>query len=139
MWQDVRSNSPAETRQAGARLAAELDPEAVVALHGGLGSGKTTFVQGLAAGLGLEDEVTSPTFALIHEYGRPARLFHLDCYREPSIDRWIGLGVSEYFAAGAIAVVEWPDTIAGLLPPETLHLHFDLGPTPAERLIREQP
>lgn len=138
MWQDARTDSPAATRQAGAQLAAELPPGAVVALHGGLGSGKTTFVQGMAAGLGLEEEITSPTFALIHEYGRPARLFHIDCYREPSLDRWVGLGLSEYFATDAIAVVEWPEAIAALLPPETVHLQFELGATSAERLIRRR-
>ncbi len=139
MWQGAQTHTPADTQAAGAQFSRDLLPGTVVALHGGLGSGKTTFVQGVAAGLGLSDEVTSPTFALIHEYGRPARLFHLDCYREPAVERWLELGVTDYFSTDAVVLIEWPEHIEALLPPETLHLQFDLGAEPNERQIRFMP
>ncbi len=81
MWTGTRTTSPGENREEGALFVAGLPPGMVAALHGELGSGKTTFVNGIAAGLGMDDQVSSPTFALIHEYCAPAQLYHIDCYR----------------------------------------------------------
>ena len=111
---------------------------AVVAMHGDLGSGKTTFVQGMVEGLGLEDQVTSPTFSLIHEYGRPPELYHIDCYRETSLERWQQLGLDEYFNDNCITVIEWAENITPLLPGDAIHLTFSLGPTENKRIIEVQ-
>ncbi len=135
MWAGTRTSSPGETREAGALFVADLPPGAVVALHGELGSGKTTFVKGMAAGLGLKDPVSSPTFALIHEYGAPAQLYHIDCYREHSLARWQSLGLSEYFDGQARTVMEWAEIIDPLLPDDTVHLYFAHGDGDDERLI----
>ncbi len=135
MWTGTRTTSPGETREAGALFVAGLPPGAVAALHGELGSGKTTFVKGMAAGLGLKDQVSSPTFALIHEYGAPARLYHIDCYREHSLKRWQSLGLSEYFDGQARTVVEWAEIIAPLLPDDAIHLYFMHEEKDNERLI----
>jgi tRNA threonylcarbamoyladenosine biosynthesis protein TsaE len=138
MWQQRQTHSPAETSTAGAELAAGLAPGSVVALHGDLGSGKTVFVKGLAAGIGLQVEVTSPTFALIHEYGQPVKLYHLDCYRETSLKRWLDIGVTDFLGSEAITVIEWPEAIDSLLPEETIHLQFSLGASANERIIHRQ-
>ena len=106
------------------------------ALHGNLGSGKTTFVQGMVRGLGIGEQVSSPTFALIHEYGYPARFFHIDCYRETSVERWIQIGLSDYFDREAISAIEWADHVAALLPQRAYHLTFLHGEGEHERVIR---
>ncbi len=134
-WRGARSHSPEETRRAGAEFAGNLKPGNIVALHGELGSGKTTFVQGMAEGLGLDDQVSSPTFALVHEHGQPPGLYHLDCYREVSLERWRQLGLAEYFSGEAISVIEWAENIAPLLPEKTIHLTFSHGPGKNERTI----
>ena len=135
VWEGAHTRSPEETRAAGAQLVRLLQTGAVVALHGELGSGKTTFVQGMAQGLALDDEITSPTFALIHEYGQPPRLYHIDCYREGSLDQWRQIGLHEYFEDEAITVIEWAERLSPLLPERTLHLTFTHGQVPEERVI----
>ena len=134
-WTGACTGSPEETRRAGAEFAGNLKPGDVVALYGELGSGKTIFVQGMAEGLGLHDQVTSPTFALIHEHGQPPGLYHLDCYRETSLERWRQLGLAEYFHGEAISVIEWAENIVPLLPGKTIHLTFSHGPGRNERTI----
>lgn len=118
---EVISRSVAQTRATGSRLARLLSPGALVLLRGPLGAGKTELVRGLAEGLGAgADEVASPTFALVHEYGapgRPPRLVHADLYRllvagaisTAAID---DLGLAEARAAGAVVVVEWPEGLS---------------------------
>jgi tRNA threonylcarbamoyladenosine biosynthesis protein TsaE len=133
------SNTTAATRAAGATFVATLPAGSVVALHGPLGAGKTTFVQGMAQGLGLDDQVTSPTFGLIQEYGRPAKIIHIDCYRESDLNRWQGLGLQEYFDLDAITVIEWAEIIETLLPSSTIHLQFAHGNQADERRIEMMP
>ncbi|MEE9466534.1 MAG: tRNA (adenosine(37)-N6)-threonylcarbamoyltransferase complex ATPase subunit type 1 TsaE [Candidatus Neomarinimicrobiota bacterium] len=139
MWNGVRSTSPAETRAAGMQFVTQLPPGTVAALHGELGSGKTTFVRGMAAGLGLTDQVSSPTFELIHEYGSPVGLYHIDCFREQALERWQSLGLQEYFDGDARTVVEWAELILPLLPKDTIHLQFTHGSRDSERWIEVRP
>ena len=121
----VTTRSPAETQALAAVLAGKLKPGAVLALHGELGSGKTCFVQGLAAALGVEGIVNSPTFTLINEYRGRIRLYHVDLYRVKSEAEFQGLGLEELQSCGGITAIEWPEIFARLLPAETLHLHFE--------------
>ncbi|MCC8022855.1 MAG: tRNA (adenosine(37)-N6)-threonylcarbamoyltransferase complex ATPase subunit type 1 TsaE [Clostridiales bacterium] len=99
------------------RFAAGLEPGAVIALYGGLGAGKTAFVTGLAQGMGIDAPVSSPTFALVHEYsGGRGKLCHFDMYR---IDGWEDLestGFFDYLDMGATLAVEWSENIHGALP-----------------------
>ncbi len=115
---EVLSRSAGETRSAGRRLAAQLSPGALVLLSGPLGAGKTELVRGLAEGLGADaDEVASPTFALVHEYGPPPAppiLVHADLYRLLGTSAGSGaavedLGLAEARERGSVVVVEWPD------------------------------
>lgn len=119
------SSSPEETAAIGRRLAGSLPDGGVVALVGPLGSGKTVFVKGLAAGLGLPaNSATSPTFTLINEYEGQPPLVHVDLYRlagKPEID---DLGLEEYFDTPGIVAIEWAERAAFLLPKETITVTF---------------
>ncbi len=121
------SASPAETERIGEELGRALAPGAVVALTGGLGAGKTAFVRGLALGLGLSDRVTSPTFAVVHEYrGGPVPLFHFDMYRLSGPEELFDIGWEDYLDAGGVAAVEWSEHIAAALPPDAARVDIQI-------------
>lgn len=124
------SSSPEQTAAFARRLAARLPPGAVLALIGPLGAGKTAFVKGLAAGLGLRPrETLSPTFTLIHEHPGPVPLFHADLYRVSGPEAAAELGLEEYAERGGVLAVEWAERAAGLLPRGTITVRFEiLGP-----------
>ena len=86
----------------------------VVLLDGDMGAGKTVFAKGIAEGLGIEEEVTSPTYAYMNDYD--GRLFHYDCYRIESVAQAENLGLADYFDMGGICLIEWSQNIASLLP-----------------------
>ena len=138
-----RCATPADTLAAGRALAGTLRAGDVLALVGGLGAGKTHFVKGIAAGLGLDpDGVTSPTFALLHEYRAPGArlpLFHSDFYRLEHAAEVATLGLDELFdEGGGVTAVEWADRFPELLPPGTRWLTFTTG-NDGERTITETP
>jgi tRNA threonylcarbamoyladenosine biosynthesis protein TsaE len=116
----------AATEAFGRRLGTLLFPNAVVALVGPLGAGKTHLTRAVAEGLGIANPavVTSPTFTLIHEY--PARLpiFHFDAYRLNGPDEFLDLGVSEYYEAGGVCLIEWADRVEAALPAERLTIRL---------------
>jgi tRNA threonylcarbamoyladenosine biosynthesis protein TsaE len=117
----LETRSPEETRRLAAALSPVLRPGDVISLSGDLGAGKTTFVQGLAAGIGVIDQVTSPTFVLMKEYhGGRYPLMHLDVYRLERAQEVIDLGYDEYLDPSFIMVVEWGDVIEPMLPEEHL-------------------
>ena len=121
----VTSHSPAETFAFGQSIAAALRAGDVLALCGDLGAGKTHFVKGLAAGLGVAAEVTSPTFTLIHEYpGGRLPLFHFDFYRLESEDDLLRIGFDDYLDAGGVLAIEWAEKFSALLPSHTRHFDF---------------
>ncbi len=124
---EIISRSPEQTRRVGMRLGALLQPGEVVCLIGDLGAGKTTFVQGLAAGWGSLDSVSSPTFVIVNLYRRldKSQLFHLDAYRLSGPAEAADLDLDAMLEAGTL-VVEWGDIIAGALPEERLwvNLHY---------------
>lgn len=119
------------TRAAAAAFAATLPADVTVALHGNLGVGKTTFVQGLARGLGIKDPVTSPTFNIFTLHRGPTNLLHLDAYRLESAREVEDLLLSDFMISPWCLAVEWPEKIADWLPANALHL--ELGITPDER------
>ncbi len=120
------SKSPDETMDIAARFASSLNRNDVVALVGELGSGKTQFVKGVCAGLGVMEHVTSPTFTLINEYRRHPGLpvFHLDLYRMKSVDEVAALGIDEYMDDGGVTLIEWAEKAAAFLPKERIEVHF---------------
>ena len=115
--QTARTASEAETRALAARLAATLPAGSVLLLSGDLGAGKTAFVRGLAEGLGLDaEEVTSPTFTLVHEYrGGRLPLVHVDLYRLDAADL-DEIGLDPDLAAAGIVAVEWPERLTRAVP-----------------------
>jgi len=116
----ITSNSERETERAGAELAQRLRPGDVVALYGGLGAGKTAFVRGLAAGLGVRGRVTSPTYTIVNEYEGRMALFHFDMYRLGSADELFEIGWEEYLSRGGVCAVEWSENIEGALPEDAV-------------------
>jgi|SRR5580704_12052643 tRNA threonylcarbamoyladenosine biosynthesis protein TsaE len=112
------THSDEETREAGRQIAAWLPAQAVVALVGDLGAGKTTLTQGIAEGRGAAraEDVSSPTFTLIHEYGEPVRVYHVDLYRLETAEQARRLGLEDLFDQAALVVIEWGDKFPELLP-----------------------
>lgn len=108
---EVITHSPEETLALGRELAKELQPPCLVLLQGDLGSGKTTLTKGIVAGLGAarEEEVTSPSFTLVHEYG--GKVFHADLYRIESTRELSSLGLDDLWAQEAIVIVEWGEKL----------------------------
>ena len=119
------SHSPSQTEALGARLAAALDGGRVVAMFGGLGMGKTAFVRGMAEGRGLKAEVSSPTFALVQDYGGQPPLVHFDMYRIETWDDLYSTGFFDYIDMGAILAVEWSEQIEGALPEDAVRVTFE--------------
>ncbi|MDI9471176.1 MAG: tRNA (adenosine(37)-N6)-threonylcarbamoyltransferase complex ATPase subunit type 1 TsaE [Bacillota bacterium] len=122
------SQSAAATRRLAARLAPLLPRPAVLALDGEMGAGKTVFVSGLAHGLGLPDQVASPTFALAFEHVDTAGrivLVHMDAWRLPDADAFTAAGLDLYFdEPHALLAIEWAQNIAGALPADTIAVRF---------------
>ncbi len=123
---DFFSHSPEQTRRLGMRLGAALQTGDVICLQGELGAGKTTFVQGLAAGWGSLDAVSSPTFVLVNLYRRPAggQLFHFDTYRIESSLEAEELDLEAMLSSGAL-VIEWPERMVSVLPAERLWIKLE--------------
>lgn len=117
-----------ETRRLAAELAATLPLDVTLALHGNLGVGKTTFVQGLAHGLGVTDAVTSPTFTIftVHR-GATRSLVHLDAYRLNQAAQLDAVMLEDFLVTPYCLAVEWPDNVAAWLPPDTLHLELGIA------------
>lgn len=110
----------------GGRLARELRRGDVIALSGELGAGKTALVKGIARGLGIAVEVTSPTFTLIHEYsGGRLALYHIDLYRIDSVPQALAIGIEDYLNGTGVTVIEWAERIASLLPPHTTRIRIE--------------
>lgn len=120
----LRSASEEETEAIGARLASLLDAGAFVALRGDLGAGKTAFVRGFAAALG-DDCASSPTFGIVHEYDTVPQVFHFDVYRLRDESDLDAIGYDDYLRRGGILLMEWPERVEALLPPDRLELRID--------------
>ena len=120
----IRTESEEETIALGERLAAELPPKAVVLLIGNLGAGKTTLAKGIVKGLGAAqpDEVSSPTFTLIHEYS--PSVYHIDLYRLDSVDQVATLGLDEIFDRTAVVLIEWGERFGKLMPDDRTEIRL---------------
>ena len=117
----IRTHSPEETEAIGRKIAAKLLPGDIIAYYGDLGAGKTAFTRGLAAGLGVTEQVTSPTYTIVNEYlsGRMP-LFHFDMYRLDSADDLFDIGWEDYLARGGVCAVEWSENVMDALPEDTV-------------------
>jgi tRNA threonylcarbamoyladenosine biosynthesis protein TsaE len=114
--EQVTTRSPEETRSFAEKFAGSLSPGTVICLEGELGSGKTTFVQGLAKGLGIKDFVTSPSFIIISEHKGKLPLYHIDLYRLSDGAEVEDLGIEDCFESGGITVIEWAEKLGDVRP-----------------------
>lgn len=123
------SRCEADTEAIGRRLAEVLSPGTVIAYRGGLGMGKTAFTRGLAAGLGYQGRVTSPTFTIVNEYeGGRLPLFHFDMYRLADADALFDIGWEDYLDRGGVCAVEWSEQVDDALPPDTVWVTLERAP-----------
>ncbi len=107
----------------------------VVAFFGTLGMGKTAFTRGMAKGLGIEESVSSPTYALVHEYEGRINLYHFDMYRVDGWDDLYSTGFFEYLEMGGVVAVEWSENIENALPDNTIFVTISVGENENERII----
>ena len=116
------STSPEQTRKIGEQLGRLLQTGTVVALVGGLGAGKTVLAQGLARGLGVgpDEYVSSPSFALVNQYRGRVPVFHIDTYRLENAAEMVALGYEDYFDPRGVTIIEWADKVRELLPEKCL-------------------
>ena len=129
----VVSRSAQETQALGERLGARLGGGDVVACIGPLGAGKTCFLQGLARGLGVTTDVTSPTFILVNQYRGRMPVYHVDAYRTGSLTELVDLGLEEMLHGPGVTIVEWADKLLPLLPARTIMVTITgLGDEPRE-------
>lgn len=134
--QGVTTASAEETRALAAELASALPPDVVLALHGDMGVGKTTFVQGLARGLGVKEQVTSPTFAIYSVYqGAPRKLVHLDAYRLEHERQIEALLLEEFLTSPWCLAVEWPEKVGAWLPPGAWHVTLSIVEGDRHRIV----
>ena len=130
------TNSVAQTEELGRRLGEKLAPGTVIAYTGDLGAGKTAFTRGLALGLGITMQVTSPTFTIVNEYeGGRLPLFHFDMYRLGSSDELFDIGWEDYLARGVVCAVEWSENVDDALENGCIRVDIRRGETDDQRLI----
>lgn len=123
MIEKITTYSEKETIEIAQNFESEKFPNMIICLDGDLGSGKTVFTKGFAHALGIDENITSPTFNIIKEYTTGEMpLYHMDVYRlDGNSD---GIGIEEYFTKGGVVIIEWADTIADILPDERLDIKF---------------
>ena len=127
MAEEIITHSYEETTKWGRELAKRLTAPVLVLLTGDLGSGKTTLTKGIVAGLGVasENEVTSPTFTLVHVYGKASKVYHADLYRIESFHDFETLGFEDVFAKPAIVILEWSERFPLQLPWPKIHIRLE--------------
>lgn len=125
-----------ETLALGERFGKKLKGGAVVAFFGGLGMGKTAFVTGIAKGMGIDCEVSSPTFAIVNVYGKNSELCHFDMYRVSSWEDLYSTGFFEYLDMGSVLCVEWSENIENALPDNSIKIYIEKGENDNSRVIK---
>ena len=125
----IETFSPEETYMLGKKIGEAACPNTVYALNGDLGVGKTVFTQGLAAGLGIDEPVTSPTFTILQNYdGGRLPFFHFDVYRIGDIEAMDEIGYDDCFFGGGVSLVEWAEIVEEILPENTVYITIEKDP-----------
>lgn len=123
-WQ-VISDSVGETLKIGKITGELVEPGQIILLAGDLGAGKTVFTRGLAEGLGVDEDVTSPTYNLINEYDGDLPLFHMDLYRLEEEEDIYDIGFEEYLDREGVVVIEWPDIVYDVIPQDFIYVKIE--------------
>ena len=123
----ITINNLNEIHEAARQFINEALPEHnVIAFYGKMGAGKTTFIKALCEELGVEDVITSPTFAIVNEYEAPERIiYHFDFYRIKRLEEVYDMGYEDYFYSGALCFIEWPELIESLLPDDAVRVRIE--------------
>lgn len=129
------SHSVSDTEAIAEKLGRVLKSGDVVAYFGGLGMGKTAFTRGLAKGMGITADVSSPTFAIVNDYGGNPPLVHFDMYKVDSWDDLYSSGFFDYLDMGAVLATEWSENIENALPENTIRVIIQQGESPEDRII----
>ena len=132
---DFFSRSVEETERYAEEFGEKLEGNEIIAMYGDLGAGKTCFTRGLARGLGVEENVSSPTFAIVNEYNGDFPLYHFDMYRIESWNDLDSIGFFDYIDNGVI-VIEWSENIEGALPDNVIRVTIEKTDRENERIIR---
>ncbi len=132
--QTFYSSSPEETQEIGRKIGKALNGNEVIAYYGGMGMGKTTLTWGIADALGVNDGVSSPTFALVNEYSGKYKIYHFDMYRVTSLDDLYSTGFFDYIGNGVL-LIEWSENIPFAIEDGFIKVHFEQGNTDCERII----
>ena len=122
---DIRIASPAELPAAARRFIEAMGEHTLFAFYGKMGAGKTTFIKALCEALGVEEPVTSPTFALVNEYRSATTgelIYHFDFYRIKKLEEVYDMGYEDYFYSGALCFIEWPELVEDLLPGDAVRV-----------------
>lgn len=127
------SNSPTQTEQLAEKLGKTLNSSVVIAYFGGLGMGKTAFTRGLARGMGLDDDVSSPTFAIVNDYG--GKLAHFDMYRVETFEDLHTSGFFDYLDMGYVLAIEWSENIENALDDDIIRITFERTADENQRII----
>ncbi|MBR5272168.1 MAG: tRNA (adenosine(37)-N6)-threonylcarbamoyltransferase complex ATPase subunit type 1 TsaE [Clostridia bacterium] len=130
-----KTENESQTVALAQKFAEGLTGGEVVAFFGTLGMGKTAFVRGMAKGLGIDESVSSPTYALVHEYEGRINLYHFDMYRVDGWDDLYSTGFFEYLEMGGVVAVEWSENIENALPDDTIFVTISVGENENERII----
>ncbi|MFM7225559.1 MAG: tRNA (adenosine(37)-N6)-threonylcarbamoyltransferase complex ATPase subunit type 1 TsaE [Actinomycetota bacterium] len=130
----MTTDDASETDALGVRIGALLAPGDLVVLAGDLGAGKTAIAKGIARGLGVDEPVTSPTFAIVQEYAGRVPVAHADVYRLGTLGELADLAFDELLD-DHVVLVEWGDIVAGALPADRLEIRLELGPAPDQRVV----
>ena len=137
----IRIESLEKIQEAAKNFVANMGDNTVFAFYGKMGAGKTTFVKAICKELGVEDTITSPTFAIVNEYRSDLAgelIYHFDFYRIKKLDEVYDMGYEDYFYSGAICFIEWPELIEELLPGNTVKVSIEeLGSGEREVILSE--
>ena len=137
MMIEIVSNSPEETFSLGKQISSRLSESSVIALRGVLGSGKTCMVKGIALGLGITENITSPTYTIVNEYAKEDTtfLYHIDAYRLSNDKDFEDIGGNEILNSGGISIIEWSERIPNSIPSDSIIISMEItGDT--SRLIK---
>ncbi len=129
------TRSPEETEALGEKIAEKLGGGEVLALFGEMGAGKTALTRGIARGLGVTVGVSSPTFALVHEYRGRLPVYHFDMYRIEGWDDLYSTGFFDYLDSGGVLIIEWSENIENALPENAVRIHLRQGETENQRIL----
>ena len=126
-----------QIKKAAATFLGAVNNRKVIALHGEMGAGKTTFVHALCDELGVQNAVSSPTFSIINEYRSAAgkTVYHLDLYRLKSVQEALDAGVEDCFYSGNLCLVEWPEVAPSIFPKNTLHVYIEIAGNNERKLV----